>query len=328
MIQSALEKLLTKIGVSQAQKSQGSTSHQHIRGLLDNKWQNDSSFPWLTSGDFLSGSYARGTKIHPLDDIDVMMVIDGTGLRVIEHGQYTNAEVRGSGTEGSPVNTYTYGTQGLISSKRILETFRDAIRESYPNSKIRKNGQAVNIWLDSYGMGLDIVPCFHILPKDGRRDFYYIPQGGESDEWMTTNPKIDAEICDSVDVRHDNKLKPVIRLLKHWNEIHNASRLQSYHLETVAIYVFHNHPDKIQDHATAIRYFFNNAGTWLQNSCQDMTGLGGPVDSYLTPEARQLTLVKIAEAQRAIGLQSNIGALLPTNQLQGWRRIYGDTFGI
>jgi len=87
MVQSAFEKLLAKIGVSQPQRSQGSISHKHIRELLDNKWQNDSSFPWLTDGDFLSGSYARGTKIHPLNDIDVMMVIDGTGLRAIEKGQ-------------------------------------------------------------------------------------------------------------------------------------------------------------------------------------------------------------------------------------------------
>ncbi|MBP6929679.1 MAG: hypothetical protein KBB77_01955 [Candidatus Moranbacteria bacterium] len=328
MVQSAFEKLLSKIGVSQAQRSQGSTSHGYIRKLLNNKWQNDPLFPWLTSGDFLSGSYARGTKIYPLDDIDVMMVIDGTGLFVFEKGQRINAEVRGGGAVGSPVSQYTYGTQGLISSKRILEAFRDAIQESYPNSNIRKNGQAVNVWFESYGMGLDIVPCFHILPKDGRRDFYYIPQGGESHEWLTTNPKIDAEICDAVDALHDNKLKPVIRLLKYWNKVHNASRLESYHLETVAIYVFHNHPEKILDHAKAVQYFFNNAATYLQGSCPDMTQLGDPVDRYLTPEARRLTLVKIMEAQRAINTPSSSGFLAPVNQLVGWRKIYGDTFGI
>ena len=79
MIQGAFESQLEKIGVSIAQRSQGSTSHIHVRGLLDNKWRTNSSFPWPIDGDFLSGSYARGTKIRPLDDIDVMMVIDGTG---------------------------------------------------------------------------------------------------------------------------------------------------------------------------------------------------------------------------------------------------------
>lgn len=328
MINKAFENLLPKIGVSQFQISQGSKSHQYIRELLSNKWQTDSSFPWLTDGDFLSGSYARGTKIHPLDDIDVMMVIDGTDLSVIEQGQYMNAEVRGDGTTGSPVNKFTYGLQGLISSKIILEKFRDAIKESYPNSEIRKNGQAVNVWLESYGLGIDVVPCFHILPRDGRKEFYYIPQGGESHEWMTTNPKIDAEICDYVDERHDKKLKAVIRLIKYWNKVHNSSRLESYHIETVAIYVFHNHPNKIQDYATAIRYFFNNAAAYLQGPCSDMTGLGGPVDSYLTQEARRLTLAKISEVQKLINPASTLGLLTLTHQLAGWRKIYGDTFGL
>lgn len=325
MIHNAFEKLLGKIGVSQAQRSQGSTSHQYVRGLLDNKKENDDSFPWLTDGDFLSGSYARGTKIYPLDDIDVMVVIDGTGLYAHQNGQILDAEVRGDGIVGNPVNNLTYNIQGHISSKMVLEKFRDAIKESYPNSEIRKDGQAVNIWLDSYNMGLDIVPCFHIIPRNGGRDFYYIPQGGDNHGWMTTNPKIDAEICDTLDQRHDSKFKPVVKLLKHWNDIHNNSRLRSYHLETIAAYIFHNHPEKIQNYPAAIRYFFNNAGTYLQNTCSDMTGLGGAVDTYLQPEARRLTLVKIEEAKKSVN--NPLGALLPVNELAGWRKIYGNNFG-
>lgn len=327
MIQGAFEKLLGKIGVSQFQISRGSTSHQYVRGLLDNKWKNDSSFPWLTDGDFLSGSYARGTKIHPLDDIDVMMVIDGTGLFVVENGQQANAEVRGSGSVGSPVHTYTYGTTGLISSKMILEKFRDAIKEAYPNSSISKDGQAINVWLESYNMGIDIVPCFHVLPKDGTKEFYFIPQGGESHEWLKTNPKIDTEIVDGLDERHDKKFKSVVRLIKHWNEVHNNSRLKSYHLETIASCIFHNHPNKITDYHTALQYFFNNAGSYVQNSCSDMTGIGGVIDSYLTLENRNLTLQKIEQVRQQIN--PKVGLLFQaTNQLSGWKKIYGDTFGL
>ena len=264
MVQTALEKQLSKIGVSQAQRSQGSRSHQHVRGLLDNKWQNDPTFPWLTDGDFLSGSYARETKIHPLDDIDVMIVMDGAGLYAIRLGKILDAEVRGDGTAGNPVAEYTYGSQGLISSKTVLESFRDALKESYPNSSIRRNGQAVNVRLDTYGLGLDIVPCFHIIPRDSTRDFYFIPQGGESHEWMTTNPKIDAEICDTLEKRHGHMFKAVIRLLKHWNEVHNASRLRAYHLETVAAYVFHNHPGRIQDYPGGMRYFSQMLGLFCK----------------------------------------------------------------
>ncbi len=327
MIQPAFEGLLEKIGVSQAQRSQGSTSHTYVRGLLDNKWKTDPTFPWLATGDFLSGSYARGTKIHPLDDIDVMIVLDGSGLFQVEGGRQTNAIVRGE-AHGSPVHTLTYGTQGLISSKRILEKFRDALQEAYPSSDIRKNGQAVNVWLESYGLGLDIVPSFHIIPQDGRRDFYYIPKGGESHEWMSTNPKIDAEIYHDLDTRHDGKLKPVVKLLKHWNEVYNNSRLQSYHLETVAMYVFDQHPDQLRDHASALTYFFNNAEPYLVQNCDDMTRIGGHVDTYLTPEARGITLERIRQTCDIIRTHYPLGSLVVAGTaLTGWRKIFGDSFG-
>jgi hypothetical protein len=249
-------------------------------------------------------------------------------LFAFDQGQVLDAEVRGSGTVGNPVVNYTYNPQGHISSKMVLEQFRDALKESYPNSVIRNNQQAVNVHLDTYGLGLDIVPCFHIIPRTGGRDFYYIPQGGESHGWMKTNPKIDGEICDAINARHGDKFKPVVKLLKHWNEVHNSSRLQSYHLETVAAYIFDNHPDQIKDYPTAIHYFFTNAAPYFQNVCQDMTTIGGPVDSYLTPENRRLTLVKIGEAKGILDSHNRLGGLIPSNNLlSGWRKIYGLTFG-
>ncbi len=239
------------------------------------------------------------------------------------------AEVRGHGTTGNPVNDYTYGEHHLISSKRVIEIFRDGLKESYPNSEIKKTGQSVHVWLDSYGMGIDVVPCFHIIPRDGSRDFYYIPKGGDSHEWMTTNPKIDAEIVDGLDKRHGNKFKPIVKIIKYWNQVHNGSRLQSYHLETIISHMFHAHPGEIQDYPTAVRYFFNNVDGYFANACADMTGLGDPVDTYLTDEDRRLTRVKASQAKQAIASQGLIGLPLPTTQrLSGWRQIFGNNFGL
>ena len=68
MIETKLQELLDKeINLAQGRVSQGSTSHTYIRTLLANRRTTDPSFPWILDGDFLSGSYARGTKLHPLD---------------------------------------------------------------------------------------------------------------------------------------------------------------------------------------------------------------------------------------------------------------------
>ena len=100
-MQDSLQSILdNKINLSQSKISQGSISHNYIRDLLSNKSRNDTDFPWILDGDFLSGSYARGTKLSPLNDIDVMIVLDGTGLvpRGLESTHFVRASKENSYT--------------------------------------------------------------------------------------------------------------------------------------------------------------------------------------------------------------------------------------
>ncbi len=324
-VNEAFEDLLTRqINITQAQREQGSKSHNYIRGLLDNKWQTHDRFPWLIEGDFLSGSYGRGTKIYPLDDIDIMIVLDGHGLVPISGGQYLNAEVRGSGMDGSAITKH-FDHNNLVSSTSVLEVFRDALKETFPTSEIKKDGQAVNVWLDSYDLGLDIVPCFHIVPRDGSQDYYYIPMGAGSNMWKSTNPKIDHRISDALHARHDRKLKPVVKLLKYWNKTQNGHRLRSYHVEVLAWYVFNTHPSKIGDYVAAIKYFFDQASIMLVNYCDDPTKLGGHIDLYLSYEDRQTSIKKMQEASQSVGLLAPF--LNSTLQIPSWRKVFGSQFG-
>lgn len=277
-------------------------------------------------GRFLSGSYARETKIWPLDDINVMIVLDGHGLVPISGGIHLDAEVRRSGMQGSAITKH-FDANNFVSSVSVLEVFRDALKDTYPDSEIKKDGQAINVWLESYGLGLDIVPCFHIVPRDGSQDFYYIPMGDGNTMWKSTNPKIDQRISDNLHVRHDRKLKPVIKLIKYWNKTQDSDHLRSYHIEAVAWYVFHAHPAKIIDYASGVKYFFDNAPTLLANNCKDPTGIGGFIDLYLTPEARQQSIQKMQQAQRTIGATPPSIFGNSIGQMSGWRTIFGQQFG-
>jgi hypothetical protein len=153
MIETELQEFLDKeINLDQARISQGSRSHTYIRDLLANKRVTDPTFPWLLEGDFLSGSYGRGTKLHPLDDIDVMIVLDGAGL--IPVGLNTTYYVRGNAeNKKSPVHNHL-GSDSLLNSHSVLEAFHQALAQSHSNSTIKKNGQAINVKLDSYNLGM------------------------------------------------------------------------------------------------------------------------------------------------------------------------------
>ncbi len=321
MFETKLQEFLDKeINLNQGHVSQGSTSHTYIRDLLANKRTTDPSFPWLLDGDFLSGSYARGTKLHPLDDIDVMIVLDGTGL--IPVGLNATYYVRGN-SEGknSPVHNHL-GADNLLNSHTVLETFQKALAQSHSDSTIKKSGQAINVKLTSYNLGIDIVPCFHIKPFDAtQQDFYYIPLGNGNPGWLKTNPQIDAAISKRLHDQHNKKLKGVIKLLKYWNREKNGDRIRSYHLETIAWYVFHNHTSSINSMAEGVRYFFDNARPYLENQLKEATGFGGLVDSYMSVQDRQSSLAAFDRAKSTI---QSTGLLSP---VATWKPIFGDKFG-
>lgn len=303
-IHGKLSSLLTeKINLTQTEISQGSTSHNNVRKILKNKQDRDTSFPRLLEGDFLSGSYDRGTKIRPLDDIDVLMVIDGGGLRLTNGGiVQNNVYVRGSNNP-NPIINHHLGVNGNVSSKKILDLFSTALKESFPNTKISKDGQAINVNFNASNLGLDIVPCFHIVPTDKQQpERYYIPAGGDSHLWMATNPKIDAEISDSLHNIHDKNLKPIVKIIKYWNQNMNDNLLKSYHLEVLVWKVFQKYTGDLSNYARGVQYFFHNAGELLKFYCPDPTGIGDNIDTYLNEYARELSRLRIEEARKKTGL--------------------------
>lgn len=321
VIESKLQELLDKeINLAQSHVERGSKSHVYIRNLLANRRDTDNTFPWLVDGDFLSGSYARGTKLHPLDDIDVMIILDGTGLFPIglENTHYVRGNAEG---KNSPVHNYL-GSDNLLNSYSVLDAFQKTLKLSHTDSVIKKNGQSINVKLNSYNLGIDVVPCFHIKPIDtSQQDFYYIPKGNRDPGWLKTNPKIDATISTQLHDRHNKKLKSIIKLLKYWNRTKNNNRIRSYHLETVAWYVFYSHASSVTSITEGIRYFFNNAGAYFVNQIQEATGFGGYVDTYMTPADRQLSITTLNNAKNALQSQ---GILSSVNN---WRVVFGDRLG-
>lgn len=325
MIEAKLQELLDKeINLAQNHVSQGSTSHTYIRGLLANRSQKDSKFPWLLDGDFLSGSYARGTKLHPLDDIDVMIVMDGQGLFPTDKGvQLTSHSIRGNAqNQHSPLHQHI-GINNNLDSTVVLELFRKALLETFPDSKVTKHGQSVNVHLSSYELGIDIVPCFHLVSHTPTtvRDMYYIPQGYSNPGWLKTNPKIDEEVSTFLHEKHNKKLKSVIKLLKYWNRVKNADRIRSYHLETIAWWTFHNHTSAITSLSEGVRYFFANARPYLENLCKDVTQLQDHVDTYMSYDDRVASLAAFDRAAAATKLQ---GLAVP---ISSWKTVFGDKFG-
>lgn len=250
------------------------------------------------------------------------MVIDGNGLHVIQNGIILDAEVRSSNNQDNPMLKHL-GINRLLGSKKVVSLFASALKYSYPSSKVSKDGQAINVWLESYKMGIDIVPCFHIIPRDGSQDFYYIPEGKDSDGWIKTNPNLDKDISDYFVLKLGDNFKNFVRLIKFWNEKKNNGRLRSYHLETIIWYVMGNYNQTITNYEHAASYFFNNCYSFLSSECPDATKIGGPIDKYLSPADRLMTLQKITETQKSIN-SANLMRLInnKNSQIDAWGKAF------
>jgi len=326
----AFDRFLRKaVNLTDDERRQASRSHNHLRDLIKSKAASDLTLFSLIDGDFLTGSYDRGTKIRPLDDVDLFLVLDGTRLFVVENGRLANVAVEGSTSWSNPLLLPRYLTSnGFVSSQKVLLALRNALAQSFPKSRIRRDGQAVNVRLDSYQMGLDVVPAFHLLPWDGRRDYYCIPAGRGSSLWIPTNPKVDAELVSRWDEYHNRQFRPVVRLLKWWNVVGNQGRLRSYHLEVLCLYIFNIFSkEPISGYPAALAQFFREAQVLVPGPCPDPTGLGPPIDRYLDRESRRLTNVALQRASR-------LATRALTHSLFGkdadarrcWRLVFGPHF--
>jgi len=301
-ISRALQRLHNhELRLSKTQISAGATSHRYITNVLQNRRQRNPHFPWIIET-ILSGSYIRGTKPFPLNDIDLLVILNGRGLHEFKWGKPTASAVRGL-EFGSPVHAIC-DELGFICPKRLLARFRSAIVETLPNSNVRKDGQAINVQLSS-GLGLDIVPCFEVFPASQKREYFYIP-GGAQPGWIVTNPRIDREISDALHAFHNRLLRPAVRLAKLWNEEQNAARLKSYHVEVLVWRAFGTEMP-VTSLGHGLQRFFNIAREAVLQPCSDPTGLGDHIDGYLSLAARQASCEELEEAM-ALSLCHGVNA--------------------
>ena len=110
-----LVNLVRKWEPTERQKQEVSASQQHLRNLL-----HESRLPVIDS--YLSGSYSRDTALRPIDDVDIIFVVDPS------HWSFWPALYRPQPNE-------------------VLESFARAIRRRYTLSSVYGQRRSVNLRL-------------------------------------------------------------------------------------------------------------------------------------------------------------------------------------
>jgi hypothetical protein len=239
----------------EASKPKASRQQQHLRENLAALLEVHAAF--------LTGSYRRGTQIPPLDDIDVLLVLD----REV-YGDY-------------------YGDTREQTAGIVKLAFR-ALRKAYPTSEIRSYDRGVRISFTGTGIGFDVTPAFQIA-----EDVFTIPDSQEG-RWILTNPK---EHQRQISAANQNVcsqwLVPLVKVLKLWNQEHGRRHLNGFHLEVMALRALRHSPE---DARRGIAFLFEALSTAVAGRTSDPWPHGRDVDAYLSADARSRAATHLKEA--------------------------------
>lgn len=198
-----LRELVQRIEPTYAQKQGASKSHSHLRAVLDN-----GRFGNRIIDSYLSGSYARDTAIAPIDDVDIIIIVEPEG--------WINNSLL-SFTKPSP--------------DTVLSSFAAAIRYRYPASSVF--GQRRSVRLELNHLDIDVVPA---IEESG--DIIWIPDR-ERGDWIKSAPRAHANNASKVNKQQGARFKPIVKLLKYWNSnIPSTASFKSFAVETMAIRLF------------------------------------------------------------------------------------------
>jgi len=267
------------------------------------------------------GSFARNTKIRPLDDIDLMYCL-GAGGAYYQVDIYNNQKYY-IHTENAIDSLKSLSNEDFkLNSIKVVNKLVKALESvpQYSNAEIKRNQEAAVLNLVSYSWSYDIVPCFYTV-----NNFYLIPDG--SGNWKATNPEIDHENIERTNINYGGKIYQLVRTLKYWNANFSSPKLGSYLFEVLVINFVKYKAAQSDYNDVNIKEFFNYLYSYILFDVQDPKGIQGNIN-YLTTEQRERLSSKARSCYdiASIALDLELKERNQEKAIENWKSIFGDKF--
>lgn len=134
------------------------------------------------------GSVGRGTAVDGCSDVDALFVLPQEVL--------------------SRMN----GRQGNIQSQ-LLSEVRETLKERYPKSNIKGDGQAVVVDFTDRGYTIDLLPCFESAEKG-----FICPDSNHNGHWRLTNPIPEQQACAAAALASEGNFLCLCNALRVWKD--------------------------------------------------------------------------------------------------------------
>ncbi|MFE8149331.1 nucleotidyltransferase [Brenneria goodwinii] len=269
------------------------------------------------------GSFARRTKIRPLDDIDLMFGLSAEGCT---HTIYKDRITIDSDDTPRRLNNFRHTDSHTISSIRILNHFKSKLQNipQYQKADLKRNQEAVTLKLTSKTWNFDIVPCFITKEDIYGRSYYLIPDGNGN--WKKTDPRIDKTRTTEINVKNSGNMLNVIRAVKYWQTTKALPAIGSYLLETLILNYYENKVNCQQWVDVELESLFIHLSTYIKYSVDDHKGIQGDIN-HLSGEAREKISQKFSSEASKVREARNFEQNGEQHKsINKWREIFGVSF--
>lgn len=283
----AFKKFKSRLELSSKEQADASKRHYDIRALIAEEFS--------IKRDFLTGSYGRHTKTRPLKDVDIFFVLDKE-----KEKKYL----------GEPL--------------KLLEEFKKILEPEYGkgNVEIGRRSVGVKFTLDDKEdkvLSIDAVPAFD------SGNHYQIPDN-VLNGWVQTDPEIHAEKATKANKEFSNEWKPLVKMLKKWNENHGKPIKPSFLIEVMALDILY--PPFSGGYVYELKSFFATAADRINETWADPAGLGAPVSDQMDAARCTVARQKLVEAGKFVDIAIQLERQGKQGEcLRTWREnIFGDMF--
>lgn len=267
------------------------------------------------------GSFARNTKIRPLDDIDLMYCFKA-GHAYFSVDRFDSKKYYIHTQNASEDLRLLSDENHILNSIKVVNKIVNALKDvpQYIHAEKKRNQEAAVLNLKSYSWKFDIVPCFHTV-----HNFYLIPDG--SGNWKATNPLIDIDNISQVNKKYGGKVYQLVRTLKYWNANFSSPKMKSYLFEVLILNFVRNSGIQNARNHINIRDFFNYLSAHIIYDVQDPKGFQGNINE-LDYEQRHRISRKAKECYdiSVLAIQYELYNFDHDNAIEYWSKIFGQHF--
>lgn len=291
----AFEKFKSRLELTPTEQADVTNKHTEMKKFLYSKFSLQNAL--------LTGSYARDTKTKPLKDVDIFCIFKDDSKKY----RWENPD-------------------------KVLSEFTTVLSEKYGAANIKPRRRSVLVKFpvpaQVNGVTPDVVLSFDVVPAYTLNQDYEIPDS-QLGKWIKSNPFTHAEEATKANKAYAQKWKPLVKMIKKWNQHKEKPVDPSFLLEVMALSIITPPVPSAINYPYELKAFFATAAERIGETWNDPAGLGPPVSDQMDSIKISTAIKALREAEqsatRAIRFENSDNI---SGALKEWQELFGPRFSM